>query len=97
MLQYVRKLGVGITFLNSISVVKVGNKYFDDVLYKLTINRDIQKARELSIQGPFFCLSDIYLKPSRLVLYNWSVQDSLVIFAVKARLSLLPSNFTHHM
>ena len=31
------------------------------------------------------------------MLYNWSIQDSLIKFAIKARLTLLPTNFTLHI
>ena len=37
------------------------------------------------------------LKSSHLVLYNWSIQDSLVKFAITAGLRLLPTTFTLHI
>ena len=66
-------------------------------LFRLTVDRDLEKAKQLSIQGPYLCLSGIHIKSSHSVLYNWSIQDSLVKFAIKARLSLLPTNFTLHI
>ena len=66
-------------------------------LFRLTVDRDLEKAKQLSIQGPYLCLSGIQLKSSHSVLYNWSIQDSWVKFVIKARLSLLPTNFTLHI
>ena len=62
MLRYARKL-------DSCSLQKV--------LFRLTVDRDLEKARQLSVHGPYLCLSGIQLKSSHLVLYNWSIQDSL--------------------
>ena len=103
MLRHTRKLGVIVTYFNEKAIVRIGDKRFDDscslqkVLFRLTIDRDLEKAKQLSIQGPYLCLSGIQLKSSHSVLYNWSIQDSLVKFAIKACLSLLPTNFTLHI
>ena len=66
-------------------------------LFRLTVDRDLEKAKQSSIQGPYLCLSGIQLKSSHSVLYDWSIQDSLVKFAIKACLSLLPTNFMLHI
>ena len=66
-------------------------------LFRLAVDRDLEKAKQLSIQGPYLCLSGIHIKSSHSVLYNWSIQDSLVKFAIKACLSLLPTNFMLHI
>ena len=63
----------------------------------MTIDRDLQKSKELRIQGPFLGLNDIQIKASHSIFYNWNVSDDLVRFAIKARLSLLPTNFTTHI
>ena len=103
MLRYARKLGVIVTYFNEKAIVRIGDKRFDDscslqkVLFRLTVDRDLEKVKQLSIQGPYLCLSGIQLKSSHSVLYNWSIQDSLVKFVIKARLSLLPTNFTLHI
>ena len=39
-------------------------------------------------------MTDVQLKSSHSIFYNWKVSDLLVKFAIKARLSLLPTNFT---
>ena len=93
MLRYARKLGVIVTYFNEKAIVRIGDKRFDDscnlpkVLFRLTVDRDLEKAKQLSIQGPYLCLSGIQLKSSHSVLYNWSIQDSLVKFVIKAHLS----------
>ena len=93
MLRYARKLGVIVTYFNEKAIVRIGDKRFDDscslqkVLFRLTIDRDLEKVKQLSIQGPYLCLSGIQLKSSHSVLYNWSIQDSLVKFVIKAHLS----------
>ena len=100
MLRYARKLGVIVTYFNEKAIVRIGDKRFDDscslqkVLFRLIVDHDLEKAKQLSIQGPYFCLSGVQLKSSHSVLHKWSIQDSLVKFAIKARLSLLPTNFT---
>ena len=103
MLRYARKLGVIVTYFNEKAIVRIGDKRFDDscslqkVLFSLTVDRDLGKAKQLSIQSPYLCLSGIRLKSSHSVLYNWSIHSSLVKFVIKARLSLLPTNFRLHI
>ena len=76
MLRYARKLDVIVAYFNEKANVRIGDKPFDDscslqkVLFRLTVDRDLGKAKQLSIQGPYLCLSGIYLKSSHLVLYN---------------------------
>ena len=67
------------------------------LLFKQTVNRDLQKARRLSIQGPFLCMTNVQLESCHSIFYNWKVSDLLVKFAIKARLSLFPTNFTKHV
>ena len=42
-------------------------------------------------------MEDIQLKLSHSFLYNWSLDDNLVKFAIKARLNILPANFTLYL
>ena len=83
MLRYARRLGVIVTYFNEKTIVRIGDKSFDDsysfqkALFRLTVHHDLEKAKQLSIQGSYLCLSVIELKSSNLVLYNWSIQDSL--------------------
>ena len=66
-------------------------------LYNLFIKDLLKKASELSIQGSFFCLLNINQKCSNSIYYNWKISDDLYIFAMKARLSIFPTNFTLHL
>ena len=76
MLRYARKLGVIVTYFNEKAIVRIGDKRFDDscslqkVLCRLTVKCDLEKAKQLSIQGPYLRLSGIQLKSSHSVLYN---------------------------
>ena len=103
LLRYARKLDVSIEFRQGKAGVIINGEFFDEgaplqkLLFKQTVNRDLQKAKRLSIQGPFLCMTDIQLKSSHSIFYNWKVSDLLVKFAIKARLSLLPTNFTKHV
>ena len=55
MLRYARKLGVIVTYFNEKAIVRIGDKRFDDscslqkVLFRLTVDRDLVKAKQLSI------------------------------------------------
>ena len=42
-------------------------------------------------------MTDVQLKSSHSIFYNWKVSDFLVKFAIKARFTLLPTNFTKHV
>lgn len=103
LLRYARKLDVSIEFRQEKAGVIINGEFFDEgaplqkLLFKQTINRDLQKAERLSIQGPFLCMTDVQLKSSHSIFYNWKVSDLLVKFTIKARLSLLPTNFTKHI
>ena len=102
-LRYARKLGVKMIFRNGKAEITHNDLTLDETpklqnrLFRITIDRDLQKSKELSIQGPFLGLNDIQIKASHSILYNWNISDDLVRFAIKARLSLLPTNFTTHI
>ena len=42
-------------------------------------------------------MTDVQLKSSHSIFYNWKVSDLLVKFAIKAWLSLFPTHFTKHV
>ena len=42
-------------------------------------------------------MDGIHLKSSHSICYNWKIDDLLMKFSIKARLSLLPTNFTLHI
>ena len=84
-------------------MVLVTGRWLDDkcdlqkVLFNITVERELWKAKSLLIQGSFLGMEDIQLKSLHSFLYNWRLDDNLVKFAVKARLSILPANFTLYL
>ena len=92
MLRYSRKLDVKVIFRNGKAEVTYKDLILDETptlqkrLFRITIDSDLQKSKELSIQGPFLGLTDIQIKASHSIFYNWNISDDLVRFAIKARL-----------
>ena len=68
MLRYARKLGVKVFLRNGKAVITHNDLILDETptlqkrLFRITIDRDLQKSKELSIQGPFLGLDDIQIK-----------------------------------
>ena len=48
----------------------------------------------LSLQGAFLQIQNVNEKISNTIHYNWKLNDELLIFCVKPRLNILPTNFT---
>ena len=46
------------------------------------------------MQGAFLQIQNVDKKISNTVHHNWKLKDELLIFCVKARLNILPTNFT---
>ena len=101
--RYVRKIGVSLHFENDIVIVSANGKIFNNhpklqkSLYNNCIDRFALQTLSLSVQGSFFNLPNINAKCSNSVLYNWNISDTLIIFVMKARLSILPTNFTIYL
>ena len=78
LLRYARKIDVSIEFRQGKAGVITNWEFFDEgaplqkLLFKQTVYRDLQKkARRLSIQGPFLCMTNVQLKSSHSIFYNW--------------------------
>ena len=103
LVRYIRKIGVNLEIRDNKVVVLKNHVVIKPVstlqnaLYKLCIDDFLRKASDLSIQGSFFTLQNIHKKCSNSILFNWSVNDDLCIFILKARLSLFPTNFTLYL
>lgn len=103
MSTYARKLDVQVVYIDGKTKVIIGNEFFDEtcqlqkVLFNLTIHRDVEKSKQMCLQGPFLGMCNIQVKASHSVLYYWSINDNLVKFTIKTRLRLLPSNCTTHV
>ena len=97
---YARKLGILIQWFDGKAMVIInGEKYSDhikirDTLKSIILKNQLDKAKTLSMQGNFFIIDKIDRKNSHTIYYNWKVSDDLIKFAAKARLNILPTNFT---
>ena len=97
---YVRKLGVRAQWVEGKAAIIINDvKYTDhgkirDALKSLIVNKQLDKARTLSLQGNYFHIDNIDNKNSHSVYYNWKISDDLMKFVIKARLNILPTNFT---
>ena len=49
------------------------------------------------MKGCYLNLENVHIKSSHSIYYDWKVDDALVIFTIKERLSILPTNFTLHL
>ena len=103
MVRYARKLEVFVVYREEKAAILMDGMILDEnsclqkFLFKRTVLKNIQKAKELSIQGPFLGIENVQIKSSHSIFYNWKVDDVLVKFVIKARLSLLPTSFTKYI
>ena len=101
--RHCRKLKIEIKWKDELAVVYVNQvKYFDEnnlqkKLYDHVIDEMCVYADTLRLQGSYLNMRDIENKISNCIYYNWKVDDSLIIFCLKARLNILPTNFTKHI
>ena len=79
MLRYARKIGIRVCFLDDNAMVLVNGRWLDDkcdlqkALFNITVERELEKAKSLSIQGSFLGMEDIQLKSSHSFLYTTGV------------------------
>ena len=103
MVRYCRKLNVCVKFLNDIAVVSdadgniLNAKKLCFELINVSIKSDLHRASTMSFQGSFFTYENINRKCSHSIYYNWNVNDDLLKFTAKARLSILPTKFTTYI
>ena len=103
LLRYARKLDISIVFRDKKADIILDGKFYDDtsslqkILFHYTVKRDLIKAKEISNQGCYFGMDGIHFRSSHSIFYNWKIDNLLVKFSIKARLSLLPTNFTLHI
>ena len=101
--RHARKLNIEIKWKEEIAVVYVNQeKYFDEnnlqqKLYDHVIDEMCTYTDTLRLQGSFLNMRVIENKISNCIYYNWKVDDRLTIFCLKARLNILPTNFTKHI
>ena len=98
--RFSKKFNVKVHWKENDAKVKIGDEYYDDKadltkrLFMHSVKRDLNKASTLSLQGTYFNLENIDEKNSHTIYYNWKLSDDLVKFVIKARLNILPTNFT---
>ena len=101
MVRYARKLDVSVIFNDNRACVKFdGNIYSSGlriILNKRVVKRNLELAKSLAIQGKFLAMPNIQVKASHSVLYNWNIDDILVKFCMKARLNILPTEYTKYL
>ena len=99
LVRYARKLNVAVIYSDEgTACIKINGVVYHsnirDVLNKSLLAKYLESAKKLSIQGSFFTLKNLQIKSSHSVLYNWNISDSLVKFCLKARLNILPTEYT---
>ena len=98
MVRYTRKLKVSVIYSNDVACIKFGEEFHSKnirkILNKKLLNDNIRKAKDLAIQGKFLAMTGIQIKASHSIIYNWNVSDKLVRFCLKARLNILPTEYT---
>ena len=103
LVRYARKVNVRVKYHNDLAVIYSNgiilnsSQKLQKTLYNLCVKDDIKRAESMSIQGSFFRLTNINAKCSHSIFYNWKVNDDLIKFTMKARLSILPTNFTTYL
>ena len=65
------------------------NLYFEYTQLQLKADSEI-----LRLQRAFLQIPNVDEKIYQTTNYNWKLNDQLLIFCVKARLNILPTNFT---
>ena len=102
MVRYARKLNVSVIFNDDDMVcIKCDDQVYANnirnVLNKRILKRNLDYVNELAIQGKFLSMPNIQIKASHSVLYNWNISDTLVKFCLKARLNILPTEYTKYL
>ena len=103
MVRYARSLNVDIKYVNDKAMALIKGTWCENQwdlqkkLYQLCLERHAEASKELTVQGRYLNLENVHIKSSHSIYHNWKVDDALVIFTIKARLSILPTNFTLHL
>ena len=97
--RYCRKLDILVQWVDDKATVIIDGEPCNAInLNKALYNHHVKSAKlhveELTLQGAYMQLKNIDEKISHTIHYNWKLNDQLLIFLVKARLNILPTNFT---
>ena len=103
LIRYSRKLHIKIKWCHEKACVFTQNgKQYGEInlnkkLYEETVEEICRHSNTLKLQGSFLNMLRVDPKLSSNIHYNWAVNDDLVKFCVKARLNILPTNYTKYI
>ena len=85
--------------MNNLTTIIFNNKpchsnNLNKALFECSKSQLKAHAGSLSLQGAFLQIQNVDEKISNTLHYNWKLNDELLRFCVKARLNILPTNFT---
>ena len=98
--RYCRKLSIKVQWKDDKANVLINQSSYGDgnklnkILYNHAMTTPLMHAKTLSLQGSYLGMDNIDEKSSHTCHYNWKTNDQLLIFCIKARLNILPTNFT---
>ena len=97
--RYCKKLNVKLQWVNNLATIIFNDKSchsnnLNKALFEYSKSQLKAHAGSLSLQGAFLQIQNVDEKISNTIHYNWKLNNELLIFCVKARLNILPTNFT---
>ena len=97
--RYCKKLNVKLQWVNNLATTILNDKpchsnNLNKALFEYSQSQLKAHAGSLSLQGVFLQIQNVDEKISNTIHYHWKLIDELLIFCVKARLNILPTNFT---
>ena len=97
--RYCKKLNVKLQWVNNLATIIFNDKpchsnNLNKALFEYSKSQLKAHAGSLSLQGAFLQIQNVDEKISNTIHYNWKLNDELLTFFVKARLNILPTNFT---
>ena len=96
---YCKKLNIKLQWVNNLATIIFNDKpchsnNLNKALFEYSKSQLKAHAGSLSLQGAFLQIQNVDEKISNTIHYNWKLNDELLTFFVKARLNILPTNFT---
>ena len=97
--RYCKKLNVKLQWVNNLATIIFNDKpchsnNLNKALFEYSKSQLKAHARSLSLQGAFLQIQNVDEQISTTIHYDWKLNDELLIFYVKTRFNILPTNFT---
>ena len=89
--RYCKKLNVKLQWVNNLATIIFNDKPCHSNNFSKTQLK--AHAGSFGLQRTFLQIQNVHEKISNIIHYNWKLNDELLIFCVKARLNILPTNF----